>query len=276
MDTLKGTLDRIKQSLDENNELLKWNLCPTKRGRILLKIEYGDQKDPSTDPQNYVSYRKMTNKENERSYHRTKNYRDNILPAKRKRNELTPESFRHCDSLSVSNPAHVTLDTSECIETSAIDHDHSVISVESECFEECLITHETSASEIESVKPEEEPHQSPVMPAIPKHSSSITDQTPPDPTAILIQVLNKLDKTPMEHADDEKPHVCELESESTHMGPCGPMCYWCVLSRKHYMSWIDYRAEQDPELIPFVEEKKSQARVKYKLDNYADFHLDKT
>ena len=131
----------IKRSLDENNELLKWNLCPTKRGRILLKIEYGGEKDPNIESQNYVSYRKTTQKEKERNYNHVKNYKDNILPLKRKRNKSTPEIFRQCDISSVSNPPLIPLDTSECIETNAATHDHSVASVESECFGECLSTH---------------------------------------------------------------------------------------------------------------------------------------
>ena len=142
MDTSQSALDRIKRSLDENNELVKWNVRPNKRGRILLYIEYGDQKDPSTDSQKYVSYRKMTDKETERCYHRTKNYKDNILPVKRKRKESTSESFRQSDNSSISNPTPVTLDTSECIGTNATTHDQSILSVESECFEECLNTHE--------------------------------------------------------------------------------------------------------------------------------------
>ena len=55
-------------------------------------------------------------------------------------------------------------------------------------------------------------------------------------------------------------------------------CYDCVLARKHYMSWLDYRLQQDPhpELKSFVEEKKAIARVKYKLEEYADIKFDKT
>ena len=151
-----------------------------------------------------------------------------------------------------------------------------MISVESECFGECLSTHETtceSSSEIESIKPIEDNNPYSVTPVIPrKQSTSNDDQTitPPDPTAILIRILDKLDNTPIEHSDDEKPHVCDLENESTHFGPCGPKHYWCVLSRKHYMVWIDFRAEEDPEMRTFVEQKKAQARVKYKLEEYAD------
>ena len=128
----------IKRSLDENNELLKWNVCPTKRGRILLRIEYGGQKDSNTNSQNYVSYRKTTQKENERNYQRTKNYKDNILPLKRKRKESTPEISRKSDNSSVSNPPHTSLDTSECFEANAIVHDHSVASTESECLVNAL------------------------------------------------------------------------------------------------------------------------------------------
>ena len=140
MDTQQGTLDMIKRSLDESNELLKWNVCPTKRGRILLRIEYGGQKDSNTNSQNYVSYRKTTQKENERNYHRTKNYKDNILPLKRKRKESTPEISRKCDNSSVSNPPHTSLDSSECIEMNATAHDHSVASTEW-AYLETLPTH---------------------------------------------------------------------------------------------------------------------------------------
>ena len=274
MDTQQGTLDMIKRSLDENNELLKWNVCPTKRGRILLRIEYGGQKDPNTNSQNYVSYRRTTQKENERNYHRTKNYKDNILPLKRKRNESTPEISRKCDNSSVSNPPHTSLDTSECIEMNATAHDHSVASIESECFGECLSTHEAtceSAPEFEPAKPEEKLHQSPTMPTIPNNANLEIDPKLLDPSATLIRILDQLETKPYEFADDEKSHVCDLESEVMHWGPCGLKQYSCVYSLINYMKWLDYGVKQNPETRISVEQKKAQARVKYKLDEYPDF-----
>ena len=37
------------------------------------------------------------------------------------------------------------------------------------------------------------------------------------------------------------------------------------------MKWLDYGVKQNPETRLSVEQKKAQARVKYKLDEYADF-----
>ena len=42
------------------------------------------------------------------------------------------------------------------------------------------------------------------------------------------------------------------------------------------MRWLDHRLDQDPELKSFVQEKKSIARVKYKLEEYTDLDLDIT
>ena len=42
---------------------------------------------------------------------------------------------------------------SECIETSAIAHDHSVTSIESGCFGECLLTHETTSEKSIHLQP---------------------------------------------------------------------------------------------------------------------------
>ena len=94
------------------------------------------------------------------------------------------------------------------------------------------------------------------MPTIPKLSTSGNDLTPIDPTAVLMKVLGLIDQTPTEYADDVPSHVCELEPESNHWGPCGPKCYDGVLSRSHYMRWLDHRLDQDPELKSFVQEKK--------------------
>ena len=114
------------------------------------------------------------------------------------------------------------------------------------------------------------------MPTIPKLSTSGNDLTPIDPTAVLMKVLGLIDQTPSEYADDVQSHVCELEPESNHWGPCGPKCYDGVLSRSHYMRWLDHRLDQDPELKSFVQEKKSIARAKYKLEEYSALDLDIT
>ena len=45
------------------------------------------------------------------------------------------------------------------------------------------------------------------MPGIPKHSASENDRTLPDPTTIFIRILDQLDNTPIEFANDEKHHV---------------------------------------------------------------------
>ena len=171
----------------------------------------------------------------------------------------------------------IPFDTSECIETNAATHDHSVASVESECFGECLSTHEItceSTSEIEPTKPEEKIHPSPPMPTIPNNSNLEIDPKLQDPAALLIRIkdqLDQLEKKPYEFADDEKSHVCELESEVMHWGPCGLKEYSCVHSLINHMKWLDYSVKQNPETKALVVQKKAQARAKYKLDEYADF-----
>ena len=49
MDTHKRTLDMILQSLGEKNDLKGCNVSPTKRGRILVRIEYDGQKNITSD-----------------------------------------------------------------------------------------------------------------------------------------------------------------------------------------------------------------------------------
>ena len=76
------------------------------------------------------------------------------------------------------------------------------------------LAHPNPGPESEPFKPEKETHPSPVMPTIPKLSTSGNDLTPIDPTAVLIKVLGLIDQTPTEYADDVPSHVCELEPES--------------------------------------------------------------
>ena len=64
MDTHEDTLDMMLRSLKENNDLLGWNISPAKRGRILLKIEFGGLKEEAIESLNHVSYRKKTLKKN--------------------------------------------------------------------------------------------------------------------------------------------------------------------------------------------------------------------
>lgn len=266
MDTHKETLDMMLRSLKENNDLLGWNICPTKRGRILLKIEFGGVKEETIDTQNHVSYRKKTLKETERNHHRAKNYQENILPAKRKRHESTTEISRKPQNSPISTPAHLSPDPVQCFEKSSVDRKISTDSKESECFDDSLFTPDAareSTPECVAVKPDYDSHQSPVMPELSKTHSFQKDQTAHD----------KPDLT--SDRENDGLHTCKLENEARHSGECGPKHFLCVVARRSlYLDKWDMRAQQNPKLQPLLEDRKSAIKRRFKLEDCIDIPPD--
>ena len=158
MDLRHGTLYRLLESLDENNERLGWNMYLNKRGRIIVKICYEeDTKLNSSEisdlPFRNVSYRRKTNKEIQRNHLRAKNFKENIQPTKRPRIS-SPEFPRQ--NLQNSSPIP-NIDVTRCEE-------------ENSCVSEPS-THDLSASsptatsyETKPVKPAAEYKSPPVTP----------------------------------------------------------------------------------------------------------------
>ena len=170
MDLRRGTLQRLLESLDENNEQLGWNMYRNKRGRIIVKICYDDETnldlhcESTGHSHQTVSFKKKTTKEVQRNHLRAQNFRDNIQPAKRPRNS-SPEIVRQ--NSDNSNPSPIqNIDISKCEEEARCESTHD-LSASSEYFE------------MESAKPVVEIKHSSVTPELPvqkKTSSMPKDQ----------------------------------------------------------------------------------------------------
>ena len=138
MDLRRGTLYRLLESLDENNEQLGWHMYRNKRGRIIVKIVYDEETnldlncETSEHSHQTVSFRRKSTKEIQRNYQRAQNFRDNIQPAKRPRNS-SPEITRHNLENSNSSPTP-KLDVSKCEEQASCESIRD-LSASSVCFE---------------------------------------------------------------------------------------------------------------------------------------------
>ena len=81
MDVRRGTLYRLLESLDENNEQLGWNMYRNNRGRIIVKICYDDETnlDLNSETTEYshqtVSFKRKSTKEIKRNHLRAQNFR---------------------------------------------------------------------------------------------------------------------------------------------------------------------------------------------------------
>ena len=142
MDTHNGTLKALLDTLSSKNDLQGWNMYQNKCGNIVVKIRFGDRTGDSDQMNNQdtntvqnLSYKKMTSKQNDRNFLRTKAFREGNQN-KRQRQNSPIENARTENCISSSTP-NVNMEFSQCNEdesllNQSLDHDTDV-SQNTEC-----------------------------------------------------------------------------------------------------------------------------------------------
>ena len=192
MDVRRGTLYRLLESLDENNEQLGWNMYRNNRGRIIVKICYDDETnlDLNSETTEYshqtVSFKRKSTKEIKRNHLRAQNFRNNIQPAKRSRNsspEIARQNFENSKPSPIQN-----IDVSKCEEEASVESTRD-LSASSEYFE------------MESAKPISETKNTSLTHELPIHKKP--SSTPKDQS----------DSTKSQPADSRKRDAFDITSD---------------------------------------------------------------
>ena len=222
MDSCKGTLHRLLQSLDENNVCLGWNMYRNKNGRIIVKISYDDDStldlnsDCDSSHQN-VSYRRKSSKEIKRNQQRAQEFRDNVQPLKRPRH-FSPEIARL--DLQISSPIH-NIDVSHCEEeVNCLESSARDLSASSDYFE------------MEAAKPVIEKKLLPsVMPESPKKVTPDKPKSfskPPDPSHRKSSVEHS-SKSYSKNSDSNSKDKKDIQYAEKQYCTIG----WCAIGKVH-------------------------------------------
>ena len=269
MDLKDKNLMGILKTLAENNDVVWWNTFKKNNGRIMLKVEFSGCLDIENnqdltnkfDPR-FTSYKKMSQNQNKRNYLRAKQFRDQKEDSIEQPRTNSTEIF-HGTPVQIGldlSPVLAESNVSECFENGAVGRDLSTASDNSECFGECHLTHETTreeSTECESTKPERQPS---AMQGESQKSSKDQDQN----------------AKPMEcPSSEEEKHVCRLQDQVRHVGPCDEKYFICVKSRRDwYIRSCEFFERKNPHLTAMIKHRRSEIETKFKLKECIDYPPD--
>ena len=259
----------ILKTLAENNDVVWWNTFKKNNGRIMLKIEFSDcldiennQDSKSKFDPRFTSYKKMSQNQNKRNYLRAKQFRDqNKDSIEQPRTNQT--KILHSAPVQIDldlSPVVAESSVSECFENGAIGRDLSTDSDNSECFGECQSIHKTTceeSTECESTKPKRQP-------------SAMQGES------------QKRSKDPVQNAkpmecpsSDGEKHVCRLQDQVSHVGPCDDKYFICVKSRRDwYIRSCEFFERKNPNLTAMIKHRRSEIETKFKLKECIDYPPD--
>ena len=258
-------LSGIVKTLAENNVVVWWNTFRKKNGRIMLKVEFEEysesDKDLNSDfnPQN-VSYKKLSENQSKRNYHRAKRFREE------KDNSIEhPRNFeiRH------STPVRDILDPSDCINDSP-----------AHCFDEKSVSREhpiaytpepLSRDKVQSCGDNVISQDSHVL------HDTVADQS------VDKEIINKPSSQARLDDQSEELNICQMQKKVRHIKECGSNRFHCMLARRDFeLKTYETTANSHRQkcsrlgydLDSIIQQKRTEIYQIFKLENCIDVPPD--
>ena len=272
MDFGDRNLSGIVETLAKNNQVVWWNTFKKKNGRIMLKVEFADtfrsDQDLSSDfnPQQ-VSYKRLSENQSKRNYHRAKRHRE--------KSDTSIEHPRN-NGISHSTPVRDILDPS----------DYNVPS--EHCLQEKSVSRE-SLIDYTAYTPQPSSREGVAScshNAISPDSSAFSDATDKSFEKETINKSFHISSTDQNHeVPKQELHICQIENsicvlnsriEVRHVKECGQNRFHCVLSRRdlHLKKWEALRLPERPDRDSAIEQMKSKILKQFKLEDCIDVPPD--